>query len=512
MGRSQSNICCFLNIVLVLLFLPMLVEAQSRWDWHIGGGMVVDGTGRSAFRADILIRGDSIGYVGRVNPDTIQADHFVDAYRKKVTPGFIDVHAHGDPRSTPEFQNFLAMGVTTILLGQDGSLPGEGNMAEWFNQVALARPAVNVAALSGHGSLRAWSGAGNNKATLQEINRMTELLKSDLEAGAWGMSTGLEYVPGLYAGREELMRLAEVVGRYDGIIMSHMRSEENSQIKESLDELAAQGGYARVHASHLKVIYGNGADKAEEILEYIAAYQDQGIEFSADTYPYSASYTGLSIVFPEWARTDKQWQQALSERPEELRAFLQEIIMRRNGPEAVLFGSGQYRGKTLEEVADMKGRPFVEVLMEMGPQGASAAYFVMDEELQDRIAVDPDVMISSDGSPTMHHPRGYGSFAKVIRKYVVEQQALTLEEAVHKMSGLPANTLGLQKRGIIREGYKADILIFRTAEVRDTATFEHPHRLAKGFSWVWVNGQLVRKNGQFTGLRPGKVLKKMQSR
>jgi N-acyl-D-amino-acid deacylase len=362
--------------------------------------------------------------------------------------------------------------------------------------------------LTGHGSLRAWSGALDGEATRQEIERMKELLRLDLESGSWGLSTGLEYYPGLYASREELMQLAEVAGRYDGIVMSHMRSEDNIRLEESLDELAAQGAFARVHASHLKAVYGKGIKRAEEILQYIQAYRNQGIKLTADTYPYAASYTGIAIVFPDWSKTQEQWKQAMKDRPGELRRFIQEKVERRNGPEAILFGSGSYAGKTLKEVADLQGADFVNVLLEMGPQAASAAHFVMDEVLQDRIATAESIMISSDGSPTMHHPRGYGSFAKVIRRYVVEQGSLSLEEAVHKMSGLPAKTLGMQKRGIIRVGYKADLLIFEPHKVRDLATFEYPHRLAEGFDWVWVNGKTVREKGQSTGERPGEVLRK----
>ena len=492
----------------MLAFFSGTVQAQESWDWHIGGGLVVDGSGGPAFRADVLIRDDSIGYVGETDPDTIRAGNYVDASGLVVSPGFIDVHAHGDPRSTPEFRNFLAMGVTTIMLGQDGFSPGEGRLAGWFMQVEDARPAVNVAVFSGHGSLRSWVGVGRREATAREINRMQELLKADLQAGAWGMSTGLEYVPGLYADRKELQELAKVVGAHNGILMSHMRSEDDEDLEESINELAEQGVYARVHISHLKSVYGKGARRAGEILDHIKGYREQGIEFSADTYPYAASYTGIGIVFPEWAKTEGPWRQAVKERPEVLRQYLQDKVQKRNGPEAVLFGSGRYSGSTLKEVADRQGRPYTEILMEMGPNAASAAHFVMDQELQDSIAVAPEVMISSDGSPAMRHPRGYGSFARIIRRYVVEQQKLSIEEAVYKMSGLPATTLGVDGRGLIKEGYKADILVFDPEEVRDAATFEQPHRLAEGFERIWVTGRPARGYGRFSEQRFGEVLKR----
>lgn len=484
------------------------LKAQKTYDWHISGGTIVDGTGGESYRADILIRADSIAFIGEVNADTIEVRHSVDAAGKIIAPGFIDTHTHGNPTETPDFKNFLAMGVTTIVLGQDGSSSKVGALGEWFDVVEESRPSVNVATLTGHGSLRSRAGAGNRPANEQELRRMEQLLENDLKAGSFGMSTGLEYVPGMYADRDELLRMAEVVGSHGGIVMSHMRSEDDAEIIDSIKELAALGKHAPVHVSHLKVVYGRGEERAEEVLAHIDSLRKSGIAISADTYPYAASYTGIGIVFPDWAKTDARWQQALTERPEVLRRALSDKVAQRNGPDAILFGSGQYASKTLQEVAAEKQKSAVDVLMEMGPNGASAAHFVMNEELQNRIAVDPNVMISSDGSPTMRHPRGYGSFAKVIRRYVVEQQALSLEEAVRKMSGLPAETLGIKNRGIFTVGNKADLILFQPDKVRDRATFEDPHRPAEGMEWVWVNGQPAIQEGVFSKERFGKVLKK----
>jgi len=499
-------------LVLTLLSLvfafPSQSKAQNTYDWHISGGTVVDGSGSEAYRADLLIRSDSIAYIGEVDPDTIEVKSTVDAFGKIVAPGFIDTHTHGNPTETPRFRNFLAMGVTTIVLGQDGSSSKVGTLGEWFDAVEESRPSVNVATLTGHGSLRSRAGAGNRPANEQELRRMQQLLENDLKAGSFGMSTGLEYVPGMYADRDELLRMADVVGSHGGIVMSHMRSEDDAEIMDSIDELAALGKHAPVHISHLKVVYGKGEERSQEVLDHIDSLRKNGIAISADTYPYAASYTGIGIVFPDWAKTDVQWQQALTERPEVLRRSLSDKVAQRNGPDAILFGSGQYAGKTLQEVAAEKQKSAVDVLMEMGPNGASAAHFVMDEELQDRIAVDPRVMISSDGSPTMRHPRGYGSFAKVIRRYVMEQQVLSLEEAVRKMSGLPVQTMEIENRGSITVGNKADLILFQPEKVRDRATFEHPHRPAEGMEWVWVNGQLAIQEGVFNEEGFGVVLRK----
>lgn len=468
----------------------------------------MDGTGREAYQADLLIKSDSIGFIGKVDPDSIKASQTIDAGGKVITPGLIDVHAHGDPLQTPEFRNFLAMGVTTIVLGQDGSSSSVGQLDEWFSEVEQARPAVNIATLSGHGSIRGKVGIGNRSPVKQEMRQMESLLVADLKSGAFGMSTGLEYVPGLYADSEELQRMAQIVGQFKGITMSHMRSEDDRKIKESLDELANQGEYSQVHASHLKVVYGKGAERAEEILQYMDSLKNKGVTISADTYPYAASFTGIGIVFPKWAKTEAEWKQAKRERPSVLRQALSRKLSQRNGPGAILFGTGPYTGKTLQEAAEQEGRSPVDLLIQMGPQAASAAHFVMNEALQDRIAIAPDIMISSDGSPTMRHPRGYGSFAKVIAKYVNRQQQISLEKAIYKMSGLPAKTLGLEKRGQLQKGNKADILIFEPSQIQDTATFADPHKLAKGFSWVMVNGEIIREDGEFTNSRNGQVLRR----
>lgn len=485
------------------------LHAQDVTDLLIKNGSVVDGTGEEAYQADIIIRGDSIAYIGSVDPDSLEGIQIIDASGKVVAPGFIDMHAHGNPVRTPEFQNFLHMGVTTIVLGQDGSSPASESLGDWFEEVKSAAPAVNVATLVGHGSLRRSVGLGEDKEVFdREIEQMKFELESGLEAGAYGMSLGLEYVPGIYAKPDELSALAEVVGEYDGIIMSHMRSEDDSRISASLEELAALGEYARVHASHFKVVYGKGADRAEEVLNQIADYKEEGIEFTADTYPYAASYTGIGIVFPTWAKTDSEWKAIMNENPSLLREFLISKVEQRNGPGAILFGSGEYAGKTLAEAAQSEGVSPVDLLLQMGPGGASAAHFVMNEELQDRIAIAEGVMISSDGSPGMRHPRGYGSFAKVIRKYVAEQQSMSIEQAVHKMSGLSAETLGVTDRGVLRKGYKADIVIFDPEQIKDNATFSSPHELATGFEWVIVNGHIAKSGSELSEDRAGMVLRK----
>lgn len=503
------NYLCRLALLFIIgiVSVTQSVSAQQTWDWHIDNAKIVDGTGQAAYRADILIRADSISFIGEVDADTVTTRHYVDASGKVVTPGFIDTHAHGDPLETPAFQNFLAMGVTTIALGQDGSSPAVGNLDEWIANVEKENPAVNIAMFSGHGSIRSKVDVGNKPPSESELTKMGRYLDSDLKAGAFGISLGLEYVPGMYAEGDELKELAKIVEEHDGMIMSHMRSEDDSEIEASLRELAQLGKFAPVHASHLKVVYGKGAERADEVLDYINSFRERGIELTADVYPYEASFTGIGIVFPKWAKTESEWKQAVKERPDVLRSFLEDKVEQRNGADAILFGSGEYSGQTLREAADQEEMSPIGLLMEMGPQGGSAAHFVMNKELQDRIIMGDGVMISSDGSPTMRHPRGYGSFAKIISHYVNEEEVLSLEKAIYKMSGLPAETLGLSDRGIIKKGNKADLLIFDPDEIQDRASFANPHQQAEGFDWVMVNGEIAKENEDFEQ-RSGKVLKK----
>ena len=241
----------------------------------------------------------------------------------------------------------------------------------------------------------------------------------------------------------------------------------------------------------------------------------EGIHITADVYPYTASFTGIGIVFPHWV-TPGNFEEIKEMRREELEEYLRNRIAKRNGPEATLFGTAPWAGMTLVEVADSLNKPFEDVLIDdIGPTGASAAYFVMNEEVMKRFLLDPYVMVSSDGSPTMRHPRGYGSFAKIIDDYVMKENLLNLEEAVHKMTGFSAEMLGLSgpnqvetPRGLIREGFAADLLIFDPANIRDTADFENPHQYAEGFDWVFVNGDAVIEDGVRNEVRTGRVVRK----
>ena len=490
------------------IFLPN----YSQIDLVIENGAVLDGLGGQPVDADVVVIDDEIVFVGATS---FSADDFesrivrrVDAAGKTVAPGFIDLHSHGDPLETPEFENFLAMGVTTITLGQDGSSPNVDSLDAWMKQVSEKGIGTNLAMFVGHGTLRNAAGIGMAATPEPEdLAHMLEALDVTLDY-TFGMSTGLEYNPGLNADVAELRALAKVVGANDRMIMSHMRNEDDDQLEASIAELLEQGEDARVHISHLKSVYGKGVERADEILRILTAARASGIDITAEIYPYSASYTDIGIVFPVWAKTAEQFAVAKSERREELASYLRDRVNRRNGPEATLLGTDPWTGRTLAELAHEMEMPFEDVLIDViGPQGSYGAYFVMNDALQTRLIRDPFVGVCSDGSPTGFHPRGHGTFAKIIEKFVVENGVLTLPEAIQKMTSFPASVLAISNRGVIRAGMKADLIVFDANSVRENASYPNPLRFADGFDVVVVNGEVAREQGQLSASMHGVVLR-----
>ena len=477
--------------------------------------LLVDGTGKPGRRTDVLVRGDRIDHVGRVSAGEARGLRSVDGGGRILAPGFIDLHTHGDPL-TKAYTQFLAMGVTTVLLGQDGGSPSlegasraAGSLPAWMDAVTRATPDINVATLSGHGALRRRAGIddGTRKPSGAQLEGMQAILEHDLRAGAFGMSTGLEYVPGRYAETRELASLGPVVARHDGVAMSHMRNEDADAVRDSIRELVAASGPARAHVSHLKVVYGKGEAAAVDLLAFLQSLRTDGRRLTADAYPYDASYTGVGILFPEWALPPADYAAVRDARRDELRAHLQQRMAQRNGPDALLFGTGPHAGKTLAQVATERGVPFADALLDIGPGGGQAAHFVMDRALQDRLLLDPHVALGSDGSPGGSHPRSAGTFARFIEELVVKQQRLPLEEAVRKATSLPASILGLKDRGTIRAGARADLVLFDPAKVHARADYVHPTTPAEGFDLVVVNGEVAFESGEPVA-RAGRLLRR----
>ncbi|MGY5851008.1 N-acyl-D-amino-acid deacylase family protein [Salegentibacter sp. F14] len=499
------------KFVFLVLFMPGFLLGQNGeiYDLWIKNAELIDGSGREGFRAHVLVNDKVIVHIERDTSKKFSSRHIIDATALVLSPGFIDTHSHGNPLENPEFKNFLAMGVTTISLGQDGYSPGVKDLGQWMEKLREIGPATNIAMFAGHNTLRQLAGVNYDTLPSEKgLLEMETLLQKAMEAGAFGMTTGLEYNPGNFSREEELQRLARIVGKNKGLIMSHMRNEDDSALEGSIIELLAQGKYSPVHISHLKSVYGEGKERAQEILSMLEKARSEGIKLTADIYPYMASYTGIAIVFPDWAKKPNNYETVLKTRKEELGEFLRNKIEARNGPGATLIGSGKYKGKTLEEISAELHKPFEDVLMEdIGPYGAGGAYFIMDDELQKRLMQHELVNICSDGSPGMRHPRGYGSFAKMIQTYVMDQGMFSLEEAIHKMTGKSAAVLGLEDRGLIKVGYKADLLLFDPSQVREMATYQEPHKLAEGFKYVLVNGQIAKKDADFALQGYGELLR-----
>ena len=282
------------------IFLPDYNEI----DYLIKNGKIVDGTGNEAFFSDLVIVEDEIVFIGdtRFSETDKQnrIENIIHADGRVVTPGFIDLHSHGDPLKYPSMPNFLAMGVTTITLGQDGASPETHPLSSWIDKVEERGIGPNLAMFVGHGTLRNLSGIRTDKnPDPEEINGMLSMLDETLKY-TFGLSTGLEYSPGLNAESEELKEIAKVVGKNNRLIMSHMRNEDDDELESSISELLEQGEYAKIHISHLKAVYGKGAKRADEILSILDSARRNGIDVTAEVYPYTASYTGIGIVFPVW--------------------------------------------------------------------------------------------------------------------------------------------------------------------------------------------------------------------
>jgi N-acyl-D-amino-acid deacylase len=496
---------------LIWMCTPLTAGAQlaaTAADLVIADALVLDGSGAAPARADVVVGGGRILFVG--DAGDLAAGMRIDAQGRVLAPGFIDLHSHGDPLGTPDFENFLAMGVTSITLGQDGSSPDVPDLAAWLDDVDTRGTGTNIAMFVGHGTLRAQSGISlDSNPGRQRLDAMLDALDRNLDV-AFGLSTGLEYNPGMHAGPVELDALARVVGAHGRLIMSHLRNEDDHAVEASLAELIRQGAHARVHVAHLKSVYGKGEARAEALLEVLERARADGVRITADVYPYTASYTGIALLFPVWANTPEQFEAARRDRYDELAAYLRERVLARNGPEATLLGTEPYTGQTLADLAERLGKPFERVLIDdIGPQGASAAYYIMDDALQSRLLLHPAVAVSSDGHPTGFHPRGHGAFARIVETYVMERGALALPEAVRKMTSLPAEILGLADRGRIEVGLAADLVLFDPARVRATATYERPLSLAEGFDLVVVNGRIARSGGNLMDARAGRVLRPM---
>jgi len=514
----------------LLALLTACSTTPPAYDLLIVDGTIIDGTGTPGYSGDIAIHGDRIAEIGDL--DGIKATRVIDAGGLTVSPGFIDLHSHADRniRDNPAAENYLRQGVTTLLAGNCGNSPVHLN--EYFQSVDKTGIALNLGLLIGHNDVREEvMGNANRAPTAEEQIQMEGLVETAMDDGAFGLSTGLIYIPGTYSETGEIIALARVASKEGGIYATHIRNEFELII-EALEEAITIGRAASlpVQISHFKVADNTMWGDSTITLGLIESARAQGLDVAIDQYPYTATSTGLANVLPAWARAGSREDfQARLDDPETRARIKSDTIRKLNGARAagdlsritvaVFAEHPEYVGKTMAEVTIMNGlEPSIENGAEVAmdllyESSASAIYFMMVEEDVVRIMQAPFTSIASDGSTVNYakdvpHLRNYGTFPRVLGKYVREEGVLSLEQAIHKMTALPASRIDLETRGILAKGMIADISIFDQATVNDRDDWANPHQYATGFYYVIVGGTPVIDDGARTGSFPGKVLKK----
>src|SRR4051812_31164954 len=515
--------------LVVLLLICAAVHAQnSPFDIVIRGARVVDGSGSPWYYADVGIRGDTIAAVGDLSG--ARGTVTIEGRGMVVAPGFIDIHSHGRRgiAQVPTAENYLREGVTTIVEGPDGSSPLP--IKDFLDGIARTPISVNFATMVGQGSIRQQViGSVNRKATPEEIGKMKEIAAQSMREGAFGLSTGLFYVPGNFTPTEEVIELAKVVGQMGGIHISHMR-EEASHVLDSVREtirIGEEGGLP-TQITHHKTIGQASWGKSVDSLKLVEEARARGVDVTIDQYPYTASSTGIAALVPQWALEGGQRSTVERLNAPDQRAKIKATIVENlkydrgaGDPKNVAIVNCGFdptlAGKNLAQITRDRGKePTMENAAEatmdlVAKGGCSAVYHAIAEEDVVRIMKSPYTMIASDGDIPVFgqaapHPRSYGTFARVLGVYVREQKVIPLEEAIRKMSGFPAARLKLYDRGMLRPGMKADVIVFDPATVGDRATFDKPHQYSVGVHEVIVNGKLVLHGDKVTAERPGRVI------
>jgi len=527
------------------------------FDLLIRGAQIVDGSGAPPFVGDIGLQGDTIAALDRWEAGgRLEGEVAIEASGLMAAPGFIDMHSHSDWTlpGNRRAESKVRQGVTTEVVGMCGSSPAplpedQGRRGRWIAQAGAHQPwltwewesfgqyldhlrrgiALNVVPFVGHGALRiAAMGWDDRPPTDEELATMKALVAQVMEEGAWGYSTGLIYPPSCYAQTTELIELARVVARHHGFYFSHIRGEGATHlqaIREVIEIVEGAGLPAQI--AHFKAAGRPYWGQLPRAIELVEEARSRGLDITADRYPYTASSTGLGALLPHWAH--EGGRDALLARLDDsaTRARIrEEVIARRQGMEwrDVMIShcpaQAAYEGLTLDQLAQERGTEPVDAVLDLLREAegqVSMIQFSMSEENLRAVLRQPWVMVGSDGSSLApcgemgrgkRHPRSYGTFARVLGRYVREEQVLTWEETVRKMAALSAQKLRLDDRGLLKVGYKADIVLFDPDRVVDRATFIDPYQYPVGIEYVLVNGQVVIERGEHTGALPGRVLER----
>jgi len=524
-------------------------------DIVIKNGRIIDGTGNPWFKGEVGIEGDRIVEISR--SVSSKAERIIDAKGKFVAPGFIDAHTHSDAAilMNRSALNYISQGVTTNVIGNCGISAGPLNketvhdllalvapdfkgdptelwttLGEYLDFLQMAGPAINVVPLVGHNTIRiAVMGIEERDPSEDELREMKRLTEQSMREGAFGLSAGLIYIPGIFAKTEELVELCSVVSDYGGIFSIHVRGEGDTgveAIKEAIE--IARKTRVPLEISHLKAEGKRNWGKIRERLELIETARSEGVDVTADFYPYTFGLTFLHSLFPTWLFKDgldsipaKLRDPAVREK---LRDYLKSAgetigISKPEDWHSVVLSNPsrqEYKGKSIMEIAENQGKDIIDTICDIiQSEGISVGILLlsMSEEDVDEIARHPLTMVGSDGVVSsseneMIHPRYYGTFTRVLGRQVREKKLITFEEAIRKMTSFPAQKFGLQDRGILREGMYADCVIFDPEKVMDRATIAEPSNLSEGVEYVIVNGTVVFEQGRFTEKYPGRVLRK----
>lgn len=522
--RDFTRIAALAGVGVLLQQRELWATREPRAAIILRGAAIYDGTGARPLEGDVAIDADRITAVGRrLN---VAGAHIIDLRGLALAPGFVDIHSHTDRvlLTNPRAEAKVRQGVTTEIAGQDGS--SLADLPEFMAQLEKAPGSVNWASMVGAGTIRQRIiGNDDRPATPAELQRMMDEVRSALRAGAVGLSSGLEYTPGGFATIDELIALASVLEGTGLPYASHMRNEDD-ELLASIEEAIAVGRRAGVpvQISHLKVQGGRNWWKTDTVLHLIDQARKQGTDVMFDRYPYIAYQTGLSNLFPLWARDGGTTEfmkrlddPALAPRIE---AYVRDKIDELGSWDAVLVTStgdaaSFARGKRLGALAQERNVEPYNLLLEItraDENRSGMVGFGMSEETTEPLLKHPLCMICSDGGARATaegstHPRSYGTYSRMLGHYVRERKLMPLETAIHKMTMMPARRVKLNGRGVIQPGAFADLVAFDSARVRDTATFDNPHQYPVGIPHVWVNGVQVVRDGEHTGATPGRVLR-----